>query len=236
MNNFENYNVYKEVSYEGQEVIGTRFVLTEKPNGDIKARLVVKGFEEESSSTDSPTVSRDTFKVFCALSANEKWNVEASDVRSAFLQADKLDREVFIEPPLERKKEGIVWQLIRPVYGLKDAARKWFESTVKTLTKLGMTQCYNDCCLFYYRHKNKLSGLILFHVDNFLSSGTEEFHKNVIVELRKTYQFGKISSERFVFTGLQFYQNKEKEIFIDQFEYADRMELFNMTINTQKIS
>ena len=89
-----------------------------------------------------------------------------------------------------------------------------------------MTQCYNDCCLFYYRHKNKLSGLILFHVDDFLSSGTEEFHKNVIVELRKTYQFGKISSERFVFTGLQFYQNKEKEIFIDQFEYADRMELF----------
>ena len=83
-------------------------MLNEKADGTVKARFVVKGFMEDDHQADSPTASRDTFKVFCAISANEKWEVEGSDVQAAFLQSDVLNREVFIEPPKKEKKEKLM--------------------------------------------------------------------------------------------------------------------------------
>ena len=95
LENFDQYDVYEEIEDSGQHVIGTRFVLTEKSDGTIKARFVIKGFQEDLIQSGSPTASRETLKVFCTISANEKWMVLASDVRAAFLQSDKNDRDVF---------------------------------------------------------------------------------------------------------------------------------------------
>ena len=68
---------------------------------------MTKGFQEQFiHPSDSPTSSRETIKIFLAITANEKWKVESSDVRSAFLQSDKIDRDVFIEPPACRRKSG----------------------------------------------------------------------------------------------------------------------------------
>lgn len=63
--------MYDEVKYEGQNVIGTRFVLTEKDDKSIKARFVIKGFQEDINESDSPTESRETLKVFLTISANK---------------------------------------------------------------------------------------------------------------------------------------------------------------------
>ena len=138
LSNFDEYKVYEEVNDEGQQILGTRFVITEKEDGSLKARFVIKGFQEELDHTDSPTASRDTLKVFFSITANQKWVLEGSDVRSAFLQSETIDRDIFIEPPDIRKKEGIVWKLKKPAYGLKDAPKRWYETTEKTLKSLGM--------------------------------------------------------------------------------------------------
>ena len=69
---------------------------------------MVKGFQEDfNDASDSPTSSRETIKVFLAVAANKGWKVESSDVRSAFLQSDFIDRDVFVEPPQERKKQKL---------------------------------------------------------------------------------------------------------------------------------
>ena len=107
--NFVDYKVFEEVEDEGQFVLGTRFVLTSKGDGSIKARFVVKGFQEDGYQSDSPTASRDTFKVFCTITANEKWKLTCSDVQAAFLQSELLDRDVFIQPPEGWRNEGKVW-------------------------------------------------------------------------------------------------------------------------------
>ena len=130
-------------------------------------------------------------KIFCAISANEKWEVFASDVRAAFLQSDSLDRDVFVEPPPQRKKEGIIWKLKKPAYGLRDASRKWFHSTENTLFSLKMQQSKRDSCLFYFLKDNNLEGLLIFHVDDFLSSGTKVFEEEVMKPLQEKYSFGK---------------------------------------------
>ena len=44
LSNFDDYETYEEIKYNGQEVLGTRYVLTEKADGSIKARFVTKGF------------------------------------------------------------------------------------------------------------------------------------------------------------------------------------------------
>ena len=93
LSNFDDYKAFEEVQENGQDILGTRFVLTEKPDGSIKARFVTKGFQEQfTHPSDSPTSSRQTVKICLAIAAKERWPVESSDVRSAFLQSDNIDR------------------------------------------------------------------------------------------------------------------------------------------------
>ena len=111
-------------------------------------------------------------KVFLVIAANEKCS---SDVRSAFLQSDEIDRDVFVEPPLERRKPGKIWKLIKPCYGLNDASRKWFISCKNTLLQLGMKHSRRESCLFFYHKYNKLEDFLIVHVDDILSAGSDAF-------------------------------------------------------------
>ena len=224
LENFDKYDAFEEVLFKDQEVLGTRYVLTEKPDKSIKARFVVKGFQEEfDDASDSPTSSRETVKVFLAVAANEGWKVECSDVRSAFLQSDTIDRDVFVEPPPERRKEGFIWKLKKPCYGLDDASRKWFLSFKKTLQNLGMTQSKREYCLFLYHKHEKLEGFLIFHVDDIISAGSENF-KGIMEQLRVKYNFGKVEKGNFTFTGLNISQETCSDIKLFQKEFINKLE------------
>ena len=64
LTNWESNEVYKEVPDIGQKTINSRWVINNKVKSDgssfVKARLVARGFEEDSSSiqTDSPTCGK----------------------------------------------------------------------------------------------------------------------------------------------------------------------------------
>ena len=66
------------------------------------------------------------------------------DIRAAFLQAKKLDREVFVRPPDDIKKEGKIWKLLKPLYGLDDASRKFYLKVKETLQELGLKTLPGD--------------------------------------------------------------------------------------------
>ena len=223
LKNFDDFRAFEEVEYVGQTVLGTRFVLTEKPDSSIKARFVTKGFQEcFSEQSDSPTSSRESIKVFLAIAANEKWVVESSDVRSAFLQSEKIDRAVFVEPPPQRQKQGMVWRLRKPCYGLDDASRKWFFSFRKTMQELGMTQSKRESCLFYYHKDNKFHGELLVHVDDILSAGSDEF-KDIVTKLREKYNFGRVEQGNFVYTGLNIEQDENMDILVHQNNFVEKL-------------
>ena len=82
----------------GQEYIGSRWVVTrkEEPDGQkmhIKARLVLRGFQEVvKPQSDSPTVAKESLKVLIALAVNEDFLLALMDIRAAFLQVKILDR------------------------------------------------------------------------------------------------------------------------------------------------
>ena len=93
VSNLLDYDVFEEVKDEGQETLGSRWVVTkkEKHNGqkqNTKARLVICGYQETMKpKLDSLTVSKESFKMLIALAANENSKLASVDIRAAFLQS-----------------------------------------------------------------------------------------------------------------------------------------------------
>jgi hypothetical protein len=156
----KDFSTYKIVDDEGQPVISTRWVVSQK--GDkVKARLVARGFEEHFvDQADSPTIGKSAVRLFLTIVASKDWTVKTTDIKSAFLQGMTLDRDVFITPPKEAGlSENKIWKLNRCLYGLNDGARKFYLSVQEhLLSKCGCEQSSLDPALFYYKVHGSLKG------------------------------------------------------------------------------
>ena len=63
-------------------------------------------------------------KLFFAMAARIGVEcISSLDITAAFLQAETLKRNVFVDPPRDIKEEGYIWRLNKPLYGLNDAGR-----------------------------------------------------------------------------------------------------------------
>ena len=171
------FDTYEEVNDHGQKVLSTRWVITNK-NGQTKARLVVRGFEEKELEIprDSPTVGKGAMRLLISIAVLKNWTLKTTVIKSAFLQGKELEREIYIKPPKESKTpQHLIWKLKHGLYGLKDGARQFYESVKEELMKLGFTQCKLDPAAFYVQKDSRLRGMICCHVDDFLHGGDEYF-------------------------------------------------------------
>ena len=158
----------------------------------IKARLVARGFEEELNSevlVDSPTCSKDAFRLALSIVSAKGWNCNSMDVKSAFLQGHPIKREVLILPP-DEFYNGQIWRLKKTVYGLNDAARAWYERVKQELLTLGMSMCSLEPALFYWHNAGQLEGIICIHVDDFYWSATPTFHASIMSQLENPFLIG----------------------------------------------
>ena len=75
-----------------------------------KARLVVEGFEEQASDIlkDSPTCSKKGLRFVLALITHNEWKINPIDIKTAFLQSEETDLELFILPPKGKYVECLV--------------------------------------------------------------------------------------------------------------------------------
>ena len=81
------WNVYDLVDDEGQTAINVRWVMWKKDNGETRARLVVKGYEEtQEMEVDSPTVEKVGVRMLYITAQSYNWKIKSMDVKSAFLQ------------------------------------------------------------------------------------------------------------------------------------------------------
>ena len=88
LENFDLFDVYDEVADEGQETLGTNWVLAEKVKDNetmIKARLTIRGDQEDTLDVrgDSPTVRKSNINVFLMCAARMRWKIKSSDVTAA---------------------------------------------------------------------------------------------------------------------------------------------------------
>lgn len=218
------YKVFHEVPDTGQSTLSTRWVVTQKSGDKFKARLVIRGFEEvDETAVDSPTGDKSSTRIIYSLAASYGWTIETVDIKGAFLQSEKLDRTVFVKPPRNLKKVGLVWQLDRPAYGLKDSSRNWYNSLSAFLKSIGFVKCKTDDALFYSRHNSNLIGIMLLHVDDFLICGNTYFKRQIIPQILTKYDISKHKIGNFVYTGVNVTQNDDYSVVIDQYDYANQV-------------
>ena len=143
------------------ENIGGIWVITQKKSHDgqktlCKARLVAGGLQEEiKPQSDSPTASRNSFKLMVALSANEGFKIVSIYILAAFLQAKILDCDFFMFPLVDIRKQGKVWKLLKLLYGLDGASRKFWLKVRKLFLKMGLKTLEGDEA-FYFLDKGGL--------------------------------------------------------------------------------
>ena len=172
--NFIQFGVFEEVPLkscsENVKPVSSRWVINEKKDGRVKARIVARGYEEaeENLSTDAPTVDKTSIRTFLTIVAMNEWDAGSLDVKAAFLQSHDLKRVVYMYPPKDIRKPNTIWKIMKPVYGLK--AMNWYKTLSSDLKKLACTQSTLDSTVFRYYKGDTLLGIFVCHVDDFLYS------------------------------------------------------------------
>ena len=67
---------------------------------------------------------------------------------------------------------------------------------------LKCTQSKYEPDLFFWYDSNKLQGMTVIHVDDFIHAGTEAFEKQVLNNLQKFFEIGKTVETSFKYIGL----------------------------------
>ena len=95
--NLTDYDTFEEVQDKGQDMIGSQWVKTQKKKHDgqkqaCKARLIARGFQETlKPQSDSPTVSKESFKLLRAIALICSFKLASVDIRAAILHSKALD-------------------------------------------------------------------------------------------------------------------------------------------------
>ena len=222
LNSWLQHDVYEEIENKGQNAISVRWVISPKMiDGRLqtKARLCARGFEESSEfRTDSPACTREGVRIAIELIATMSWILHSIDYKTAFLQGNAIEREVYLKPPKESNTNKL-WKLKKTVYGLADAPRMWFLTLKKELLKLGVKQSTYDQGLFYWYNADKLEGIMVCFVDDQLWGGSTEFENKVIQKLRNTFDINYEHSSALKYVGIDLKQDQTSSISINQESY-----------------
>ena len=117
------------------------------------------------------------------IAVKSNFKLAPVNIRAAFLQSRTLDRDVFVEPPPDIKKQGVIWKLKKPLYGLDDASRKFWLQVKEVLMEIGLKVMEGDEAFYYLHQSGELMGAVIMHVDDFTLAGTEDFIKEVFRQL-----------------------------------------------------
>ena len=155
-----------------------RYVI--KANGHFKARLVAKGFTQvqgiDYEETFSPVSRYESIRYILAHAALLDWEIEAMDVKTAFLYGE-LKEEIYMEQPegfIVKGQEKKVCKLVKSIYGLKQAGRVWYELIADTLRrKLGFERIHSDAGGYVLRRQggNQTEIILILYIDNLLLMG-----------------------------------------------------------------
>jgi hypothetical protein len=109
----------------------------------FKARVVAGGHKQirgiNYEETFAAAAKIASIHVVLAYAAQSDWDIDQVDVVAAYLNAD-LDEEIYMEAlpgVLKPHKKGKVVRLLKCIYGLKQAGRKWQKKMSRDLNEMG---------------------------------------------------------------------------------------------------
>lgn len=208
----KNMNTFRLTTLpKGRFAIKCKWVFKLKRNTDgsinkYKARLVAKGFtqrkEIDYTETYAPVARTVSTRVLVAIAAREELHLETIDIDNAYLNGI-IDAQIFMTQP-----EGYVnpkftdtrvyvLEVLKGLYGLKQAGRLWHDLFGNYLFEIGFTNTRADPC-FYIRYKNGRRIALVMHVDDLLTAGRKADIYEFIGELRQRFKLQHETARQFL--------------------------------------
>ena len=204
VDSLENNNTWTFVDKpQDKNVLPGRWVYKVKYSADgevdeYKARYVAKGFAQVEGldffETYAPTCKPETFRTLLAVATQKGLELRQMDVKSAYLHSE-IEEEIYLEQPQGFVKQGkngqtLVRKLNKSIYGLKQAAKNWYESLANLLIKNGFQRSRNDYCLFVRKEEDGTFSYILLWVDDIIIAGEHNVVNAIKSLLEKSWMIG----------------------------------------------
>ncbi|CAI7867381.1 unnamed protein product, partial [Closterium sp. NIES-53] len=134
----------------------------------FKARWVVRGFDQEHgrdfTETFAPVSRHTSLRILLAISAMKNKKLRQIDVANAFLYAP-VDAEIFVELPHGSHREpNQVCQLLKSLYGIKQAPRLWQQYLHTRLIRIGFKQLPHDQGMYRLTKNDDFILLIVYYL------------------------------------------------------------------------
>jgi hypothetical protein len=178
------------------------FRLTVKPDGTLKfrARLVACGYSQvpgmDFDETYAPTAKYKALCIIFHLCAVMAWIMSGADVANAYVEAD-IDKLIYMFLPKElfRDENGkpIIVELLKSLYGLKQAGELWNRLINQKFCDLGFTRLAHDKCVYIKRNIiTSAVTIIVVYVDDILFTGNDQVEIQGVLDYLSD-QFTKIT-------------------------------------------
>ncbi|KAG6606576.1 Integrase catalytic core protein [Phytophthora cinnamomi] len=221
-----------------QRAVGTKWVFKIKRNADgsiekFKARLVAKGFVQkygiDYTETFSPVVKYVTLRMIIAVAKYFGWPMDQLDVVTAFLYG-LMKEKVFCSVPegVELDDGFDCVELLKAIYGLKQASRVWNETFDEYVRSIGFRVSSYDPCL-YIKVVDGECVLLLVYVDDVLVTGSSaEMIAEVKRQLKSRFEMTDSGKCSFIL-GIEVVDNADGSVTLSQARYInDILERFGM--------
>ena len=165
----------------GRRIIRMLWVYKIKRDGTLKARLCVMGSSQKPGvdfdQTYCATMRASSLRLLAAISAALGLSMRRIDFISAYLQGKLEEGEVvYCQMPegyetVDSEGRPHVLRIIKPIYGLAQAGRRWQRSIFPWLKEFGFQQSEFDPCIFFWKgDQNRRNETILLgcYVDDLL--------------------------------------------------------------------
>ena len=121
-------------------------------------------------------------------------------------------------------------ELLKPVYGLKDAPRCWRARLHTALVELHAFNLSTDHCIYVWRNSSGLiSAIASAHVDDLKLAGEASLVEKILAHLSELFGKLKIARGSFEHCGIWHEIQKDGSYHLHQRHFADRMKLIDLS-------
>jgi len=137
----------------------------------------------------SPVAKLTTVRIVIAFASVKHWHIHQLDVGNSFLHGD-LPEDVYILVPrgINPSKPNQVCKLVKSLYGLKQASRKWYEKLTSLLPHHLYTQSTSDHSLFIKKTAISFTVLLVYVDDVIIVGDSLSEFQNIKVTLHSSFK------------------------------------------------
>jgi len=168
-------------------------------------------------------VSIEAWRTLIAIAAKKDLNVRFFDVKTAYLH-DKLEENVYLEPPPEFKKgfeKGKICKFKRSLYRLPQSGRNWYNKLKDELSKNGLRPLASESCIF--TNPNETCFFVFSsYVDDFITIDNDSrVCEKILSSLREEFEIRETTQLK-LFLGMRV-EGDNTGIYLSQIEYIEKL-------------